>query len=191
MELVWGKHGVLVDLKYTPWTASCHMSFFWVGHYYTYIPITILKRLSLFPMIISTYMLWSYLVGVCHTWGTWGVLLPESFFQLRNSVPLSWGCPHQVHLSVYSPGSLLELGPRPAILHVPCDLCSHQMSSVLFFSYHLLCFLTFRTWFARHEVLKAPHFSSPPSFASPTRLFFPVLLGSLYFSIYLAHTVCG
>lgn len=72
-------------------------------------------------------------------------LLTESIFQLRNLVPLSWGCPHQVYLSVYSPGSLLELSPRPAILHVPCDLCSHQMRSVLFFSYHLRCFLTFCT----------------------------------------------
>lgn len=118
-------------------------------------------------------------------------LLTESFLQLRNSVPLSWGWPHEVHFSVYSPGSLLELGPRPAILHVPCDLCSQQMRSVLCFSYYLCCFLTFHTWFARHEVLKALHFSSPPSFVSPTRIFFPILLGSLYFSIYLAHAVCG
>lgn len=118
-------------------------------------------------------------------------LLAGSFSQLRNSVPLSWGCPHQGHLWVYSPGSLLELGPRPAILHVPCALCSHQMRSVLCFSYYLLYFLTFCTWFARREILKALHFSFPPSFVSPTRLFFPILLGSSYFSIYLAHAVCG
>lgn len=117
-------------------------------------------------------------------------LITESFSRLRNSVPLSWGCYHQVHHSVYSPGSLLELGPRPAILHVPCDLCSHQMRSVLCFSYYLLYFLTFCTRLLGVQFLTTSIFHPLQVLFLPPELFFPTSLGSSYCSIHLAHALC-
>lgn len=100
-------------------------------------------------------------------------LISESFSQLRNFQCLlglpSSGAP----LLVVFRKPSRKLGAGLAFIYVPCHLFFHQMSLVLCFSYNLLYFLTLVTWFARHEILMALHFSFPPSLFLPPDFSFP------------------